>query len=533
MTYQRNILITGATDGLGLALAHYYRGQGERPLLLGRKPWADLPHLAETFAPSDYCQADLASPDAAGQTLAFLTAQGINRLDLIIHNAGVGSYGHFATQSAAAIDEILAVNVYAPMTLTQALLPWLPAGRGQVVFIGSVVADLPGADYAVYTASKAALAGLVRSLRAEWRDQVTVQLIQPGAARTGMHAKMGLSPEQMDWRKFPPAEKVAKQIAGAIAGKRPFTTIGPANQLASFAGRHLPFALDPLMGRVKPPIQPAKPTNQPTLQPTNQPSNQPPTCLITGAAGGIGKALAYRFAQAGYTIIGLDVAAEAALEGVAELGELGGEPTFILVDLSTAEGVETAVSQLLTGPPIDVLIHCAGISAVGPFGRLSLARQRQVLDLNLRAPLQLTAALAGNGRFPAHVSLVFLASLSNFVGYPGAAVYAASKMGLAAYARSLRAALGRRAYVLTVYPGPTRTAHARRYSPDNGREAGRMPPEVVAEGIFQAVQKRRQSDFIPGAANRAFALIGRLLPGLMDKAMWRLLYAPLRGRTLE
>lgn len=525
MTYQRNILITGATDGIGLALARKYQAQGERPLLLGRRPWDDLPHLAGAFAADDYCQADLAHPEATAQVLGFLESRGIDRLDLLIHNAGIGYHGAFLEQTPAEIDQLLAINLYAPVELTRTLLPWLPARRGQVVFIGSVAAAVPGPDYAVYVASKAALIGLVRSLRAEWRDQLTVQLIQPGATRSGMHAKMGLSLEQMNWEEFPPAAQVARKIIQAIEGKRPFATIGPSNQLLDFTGRHLAFALDPLMRR-------ARPAGLPANQSTNPSPDQPPTCVITGAADGIGKALARRFAQAGYTIIGLDVAAEAALECLAELGELGGDVTFILADLSTAEGVETAVAQLRHGPPIDVFIHNAGISAVGSFAGLSPARQRQVLDLNLRAPLHLTAALAANGRFAPDVSLIFLGSLSTFVGYPGAAVYAASKDGLAAYARSLRVALGRAGHVLTVYPGPTRTAHARRYSPDNGREARRMPPELLAEGVFQAAQKR-QSVYIPGAANRLFAQIGRLLPRLMDRVMRRLLYAPLRGRRLE
>lgn len=528
MAYRRHILITGATDGLGLALARLYQARGERPLLLGRKPWSALPHLAETFAPDDYCQADLAQPDAAARVASFLAAREINRLDLLIHNAGVGYHGSFAAQNPASIDELLAVNLYAPVDLTRALLPWLPAGRGQVVFIGSVAADVPGPEYAVYTASKAALIGLVRSLRAEWRGQVAVQLIQPGATRSGMHAKMGVPLEQMNWEKFPPAEQVAGEIIRAIEGKRPFVTIGLANKLVSFAGRHLAFALDPAMRRAhrKTPIHP------PVAPVTNQPSSEPPVCVVTGAAAGIGLALARRFAQAGYTIIGLDVTAEAALESLAELGELGGDVTFILADLSTAEGVETAVAQLLAGPPIDVLIHNAGINAVGSFSRLSSQRGRQVLDLNLRAPLHLTAALAANGRFSPQTSIIFIGSLSTFVGYPGAAVYAASKDGLAAYARSLRAALGRSAHVLTVFPGPTRTAHARRYSPDNSREARRQPPDQLAEGIFQAA-RQRQSRYIPGAGNRLMAFLGRLLPRLTDKIMTYLLYVPLRGRTLE
>lgn len=91
--------------------------------------------------------------------------------------------------------------------------------------------------------------------------------------------------------------------------------------------------------------------------------------------------------------------------------------------------------------------------------------------------------------------MVFVSSLAHFVSYPGASVYAASKDGLAAYARSLRVAEPA-LHVLTVFPGLTRPAHARRYGPDNSREARRMPPEKLAELIYRAVQ-RRQKVLIP------------------------------------
>jgi len=156
---------------------------------------------------------------------------------------------------------------------------------------------------------------------------------------------------------------------------------------------------------------------------------------------------------------------------------------------------------------------------VGAFAGSALAAQLAVLDVNLRAPLLLTAGLLARGRVAPGGTLVFIASLSVFTGYPGAAVYAASKDGVAAYARSLRVALEQRGInVLTVFPGPTRTAHARRYSPDNRREGRRMAPERLAELLAVAVE-RRQATLIPGAGNRLFAILGRLCPPLLDHAM--------------
>ncbi len=254
-------------------------------------------------------------------------------------------------------------------------------------------------------------------------------------------------------------------------------------------------------------------------------------CVITGAAEGIGRALARRYATAGYTITGIDRDAPRAAQTQEQLRRSGAEAVFLTADLSEEADLERITNELSSmaagGQAIDLLVHNAGISAVGRFAATALPHQQAVLDVNLLAPLLLTAELLRRDAFAAGSSLVFIASLSAFVGYPGAAVYAASKDGLDAYARSLRVALaGRGMHVLTVYPGPTRTAHARRYSPDNRREARRMPPERLADEIVRAVNERRPT-LIPGPANRVLALLGRYAPALADAMMRRALLEPL------
>ena len=180
------------------------------------------------------------------------------------------------------------------------------------------------------------------------------------------------------------------------------------------------------------------------------------------------------------------------------------------------------LERLATRPPIDIFIHNAGINAVGPFIASNIQQQSKVIDLNFTAPLLLTAGLFQRNLLTPQSSFTFISSLSHFVSYPGATVYAATKDGLAAFARSLAVAHPDK-HVLTVYPGPTRTAHARRYSPDNSREEKRMPPEMLAAQIVAAIQQR-QRQLIPGFANRAMALAGRLWPTLTEQIMRRVLY---------
>ncbi|MCC6603557.1 MAG: SDR family NAD(P)-dependent oxidoreductase [Anaerolineae bacterium] len=510
------ILITGATDGIGLALAQQYTLAKHQLILVGRRPFP--PHPDPMFTPQTYCQADLAQPDAADTIAHWLENQGIHTLDLLIHNAGTGYFGALAAQPLDQIDELLTANLHSPIAITHRLFPWLQKARGQVVFVSSVATAVPTPEYAVYGASKLALEGFARSLRVEWQGQVTVQTIRPGATRTGMHQKIGLTQAQMNWEKFAPAEKVARQIIRAIEQKRPSATIGLGNQLLRFVGRNGRVLLDPLLRRRATPL-----TSQPTR------ASAAPICLITGAADGIGRALALRYAQAGYHIIGLDVDGTKAAHTRAEIVAQGGQAEFILGDLSSRAELAAMLPQLATLGPFSCVIHNAGISAVGRFEALPLDRQQAVLHLNLHAPLWLTAELFRQKWLMPDARFIFLSSLSYFASYPGAAVYAASKDGLANYARSLQAAW--RGRCLTVFPGPVRTAHARRYSPDNSREDGRMPPETLANAIFRAEQAGK-SRLIPGPANRIMGFAGHLFPGLLEMGMKKVILEKLEEKVI-
>ena len=239
--------------------------------------------------------------------------------------------------------------------------------------------------------------------------------------------------------------------------------------------------------------------------------------VITGAAAGIGKALAHRFAQAGYTITGVDIDTAGAARVQREL-----DARVLIADLRSEEDIARILTKL-QGKAIDVLIHNAGINAVGRFSDIDIKNQEQVIAVNFYAPMLLTAALLKADLIAKDASIVFISSLSHYTSYPGAATYAATKSGLASYARSLSIALApQNIHVTTVFPGPTRTAHARRYSPHNTREKKRMPPEKLAHHIFRGIKKKKHL-IIPGATNRMLALLGKWSPPLMEYAMRKMI----------
>jgi len=244
-------------------------------------------------------------------------------------------------------------------------------------------------------------------------------------------------------------------------------------------------------------------------------------CAVTGAASGIGKALIQTYAEQGYKLVAIDRAAEALENLKSELGDA--ELLCIAADLQNQEDLEKISQTLQNTYPqgIDLFIHSAGINATGRFSNVPIEKQVQVVDINLLAPMQLTSKMLREKVMRTGGSLVYISSLSRYVGYPSATGYAASKEGIASYARCLRLALApENINVLTVYPGPTRTPHAREHSPDNSREHKRMAPEVLAKYIMKAVDKR-QSVLIPGIANKVFSGIGIALPSLTEGLMRR------------
>jgi len=238
------VLITGATSGLGLELAKRFHAQGAELVLVGRKPIEELPEL---FCEDNYCQADLASPEAATQVQEFIAEHDMHALDVVIHNAAVGYYGDVRDQPQDSIKHLLEVNLHAPLALTYVLLEPLKAAGGRLVFISSIAADMPAPDYAVYSASKAALDGLARNLSVEFQGAFRVQVIHPGATRTEMHHKSGVPEGHFDISRFAAPEHVATEIIRAIYEDRFDVTIGRGNRILRFLGRHLGGLLEAIM----------------------------------------------------------------------------------------------------------------------------------------------------------------------------------------------------------------------------------------------------------------------------------------------
>jgi short-subunit dehydrogenase len=197
----RKALITGASRGLGAALARDLAQRGYELVLCARNA-GELNALAAQLRELPACTVELAVVDLAelAQLNAFCDRLRANEqhIDVLINNAGIGSYKPLVEWSRAEIIDCTTVNVVAPMLLSQALLPSMIATkRGMIVNIASDLSRRYLANMAPYVASKHALLGFSGSLLREIKQHgIKVCSVLPGIIDTAFNGSVEGSKEE-------------------------------------------------------------------------------------------------------------------------------------------------------------------------------------------------------------------------------------------------------------------------------------------------------------------------------------------------
>jgi short-subunit dehydrogenase len=216
-------------------------------------------------------------------------------------------------------------------------------------------------------------------------------------------------------------------------------------------------------------------------------------CLVTGASGGIGRALSLRLSDHGARLV-LLARDRRALEDIA--ARTGGH--VIVADL-TSGAHEAAERATAAFGRVDVLVNNAGIGSSGRFSQVDAAEAERLVATNLLAPILLTRALLPAMLERRHGHVVNVASIVAHTGSKDEAVYAATKAGLVAFTESIRQELrGSGVGLSLVTPGVVDTPFFERRGAPYGRRWPRpLAPERVAAAVVTAIERNRAEVFVP------------------------------------
>ncbi len=255
MISDARVLITGASSGIGRALARALLVQGADLLITARRE-ERLRALVDESRGAGRKVVSVAGDitDAAVQEALVDTARrALGGLDILVNNAGVGAVGPFARAAPDRLRRVMEVNFFAPVELTRRALPLLRAGRRPlVVNIGSVLGHLAVPQRSEYCASKFALRGWSDALRAELsRERIGLLLVSASATETEFAASVletdGRPPQHPLGRMS--AEQVAARVIRAIRRGRQEIVLSPGGRLAVWLHRLCPPLVRGLVAR--------------------------------------------------------------------------------------------------------------------------------------------------------------------------------------------------------------------------------------------------------------------------------------------
>jgi short-subunit dehydrogenase len=236
-------LITGASSGIGRALALEFAAGGFNVFLTGRDRNALETVAAEcrnrSRLQADIFCADLSDPDSTNSLIGEISNK---RIDVLINNAGFGVKGDFAETGLDEELKLLEVQLSAMLKLTKAALPNMIAQKsGHILNVASVYSFSPVPGQSVYSACKSFIFSFSSSLRAELKDSgVSVTVLCPGITQTEFRARAGIADKKDSGMTAEAVARVAfeKTMRGAHV-----VVPGFQNKLFVFLFRHLPSGL--------------------------------------------------------------------------------------------------------------------------------------------------------------------------------------------------------------------------------------------------------------------------------------------------
>ncbi len=245
------IIVTGASEGIGAHLTGVLRERGARLALIARNE----AKLAAMAAPSDLVVPGDITAESVRSALVAETAGRWGKIDILINNAGRGSYYSTANTPLDEARALFEVNFFAPLALAQLAVPYLRQTRGTLVNVSSIAGQISLPWLPVYSASKFALAAITSAQRTELkRDGVHVMGVFPGYVDTDFqdHA-LGPRPPGavVQGKRFAiSARNCAEAIVDGIAHRKRIVVTPRAGWLLVWANRFFPGFVEARMARV-------------------------------------------------------------------------------------------------------------------------------------------------------------------------------------------------------------------------------------------------------------------------------------------
>ncbi len=250
----RRMVITGASSGIGKALVQQLAPLGAKLVLAARsedklKAVADsLPRPENVLVvPTDITR------EADRENLLQKAVEHLGGLDVLINNAGIASWAHFADSTEEILRQIMEVNFFAPAELIRKAIPILVNGtEPAVVNVSSMCGRRAMPAWSEYSASKYALCGLTEALRGELaRFDIDILLIIPGltSSEFSQHFLRSEGKAQIEYDKGMAPEYVAARIVKSLQGNKTETWIGRDTQWMLRVNRWFPRLVDYLLAR--------------------------------------------------------------------------------------------------------------------------------------------------------------------------------------------------------------------------------------------------------------------------------------------
>jgi hypothetical protein len=243
---RRRALITGASTGIGRAFAERL-ARDQYDLVVVARDAERLAALAKQLVESrgvhvDVLPADLTRPEDLRRVEGRLEDW---VLDLLVNNAGFGSFGRFAELDREREDQEIRLNVVALLRLTHAALPgMLRRGHGAVVNVSSLAGEAPAPYNATYGATKAFVTSFSQALHEEVRGSgVRVQALLPGFTRTEFQERAGIDTSAVPGFAWMKAEAVVEASLAALESGEALCIPGVGNRVLSGVERLLPRAV--------------------------------------------------------------------------------------------------------------------------------------------------------------------------------------------------------------------------------------------------------------------------------------------------